>query len=783
MFGLSVWYGSIRNKKASQTVNGIGHRCVFLFLFFIATIFLNTLSTAQPTKRGNIWYFGQNEGVDFKTNPPTKLSDGQVDNVFSRSSTISDDNGNLIFYTDGLSVWNMHHQIMHNGTDLTINEAFYTIPSVIVPDPSDNRLYYIFTANEWNGPVPNDGLHYARVDASGNGDVLQKNINLLSPSTQILCSVGHANGRDYWVIGHEFHTDKFYIYLIDEHGVSFPIISSIGSVYSTFQGDLDATQITVSPDGTMIAVAAGGVQKGIIELFDFNATTGKLSNLRTIKSLFQSYQGVSFSPNSTLLYASAANGRVSQFNLSSSSEDDINKSGIIVGSIFNNILTDLQLASNGQIYCGFGGGNCCHPLIAIRNPDGVGTLCNFDADGLEVTTFLVYGLPTSIQSFYRTPLKLLASPTCEQDTARIVVSSMGYADSVLWDYGDSHTLLERPPLSRSQSHIYQQPGSYNVKFTKYIGNIQLTTDTTLTIEGRPFVYLGRDTTFCQGQSIQLSASNLPKYNWSNGDSTNSITISTPGTYWLHTNTEVCSNADTINVSMLNYPVKSLHDTVTCLNEAELKSISNSKYSYLWSTGATTDKITVNQTGKYSVRITNQQCVTVDSASVYFAKIVGLSMNPENYSLTDTLDSSVLLKALGNNVDNWLWSFGDGLQESTNEPSVLHRYSAGSYSGKVVATNKWSCSADAEFVVQVPYLEFIPNVFTPNDDQKNDVFQIVYTGDWANYSLSIYNRYGKLVFHSVDPENHWNAEGEPSDVYYYYFILDDRQRKGWVQVLK
>jgi len=750
--------------------------CVF---FLVVAMLINVPSSAQQVKRGNIWFFGQHEGFDFKTDPPTKLNGGQVDNVFSRSSTISDENGNLLFYTDGLTVWNKRHQIMQNGTGLTIDESFYSIPSVIVPDPSDNRLYYIFTANVWNTPVA-VGLHYARVDVSANasqGSVLQKNMDLLNPCSEVVCAVGHANGSDYWVIGHEYFSNKFYAYLISEHGISSPVVSAIGSL-NIGGTHFDAGQMTISPDGTMIAVAANSIQ-----LFDFDANTGVVSNPRTITSLAEQYEGVSFSPNSTVLYATATDGNVTQFDLSSSSENDINKSAVIVGQATNSVLSDLQLASNGQIYGSFSAGDSRGSLITIRNPDALGDKCNFDLNGIPITSFVVIGLPTSIQSFYRTPLKLLTSPTCEQDTARIVVSSMGYADSVFWDYGDSRTLLERPPLSRSQSHIYQQPGSYNVKFTKYIGNIQLTTDTTLTIEGKPFVYLGRDTTFCQGQSIQLSVSNLPKYNWSNGDTTSSMTVSAPGTYWLHTNTEICSNADTINISMLNYPVKSLHDTVTCLDQAELKAISNSNYSYIWSTGAPSDKITVNQSGEYSVRIANQQCVTVDSASVYFAKIEGLSMDPQKYSLTDTLDSSVLLEALGNNVDNWVWSFGDGLQESTTDPSVLHRYSAGSYNGKVVATNKWSCSAEAEFVVQVPYLEFIPNVFTPNDDQKNDVFQIVYTGDWANYSLSIYNRYGKLVFHSVDPENHWNAEGEPSDVYYYYFILDDRQRRGWVQVLK
>lgn len=68
----------------------------------------------------NNWYFGYNAGLSFSTDPPTPLTNGALV-TGEGSAVISDVNGNLLFYTDGSTVWNANHVVMPNGTGLLAN--------------------------------------------------------------------------------------------------------------------------------------------------------------------------------------------------------------------------------------------------------------------------------------------------------------------------------------------------------------------------------------------------------------------------------------------------------------------------------------------------------------------------------------------------------------------------------------------------------------------------------------------------------------------------------------
>jgi gliding motility-associated-like protein len=158
---------------------------------------------------------------------------------------------------------------------------------------------------------------------------------------------------------------------------------------------------------------------------------------------------------------------------------------------------------------------------------------------------------------------------------------------------------------------------------------------------------------------------------------------------------------------------------------------------------------------FKVQAANEQCVTQDSSLVRFEKIQDFKMQQDAYVLNDTLKSSVILTSTGGNIDNWKWSFGDGDEGLTAVPQVEHRYLEGTYSGKV----------------------------TPNGDGKNDVFEIVYTGNILNYVLKIFNRYGKIIFQTKDPLDYWTGKDQPSEIYYFDVQLGNTSRKGWVQVVK
>jgi len=82
----------------------------------IFLLFLSLNMFAQ--KEAAIWYFGDGAGLDFNNGSPVALTDGQLSTI-EGCSTISDANGSLLFYTDGITIWNRNHDIMVNGSPFT----------------------------------------------------------------------------------------------------------------------------------------------------------------------------------------------------------------------------------------------------------------------------------------------------------------------------------------------------------------------------------------------------------------------------------------------------------------------------------------------------------------------------------------------------------------------------------------------------------------------------------------------------------------------------------------
>jgi hypothetical protein len=213
------------------------------------------------------WYFGENAGINF--NPilsganPTAIS-GSV-NTLEGVSTISDDDGNLLFYSDGVSVYTSGHTLMTNGDGL-LGSSSSTQTCLVVPRPSTNK-YFIFTTSIA------DGLKYSVVDMDLN-QVVSKNNSLLL-STEKVAATNHSNGTDYWVLSHTTGTTNFSARQVSTTGIGSVVNSFIGSTHNTAIG-----QLKFSPDSSKVACAI--YDEDIIDLFDFDNSTGILSNFLTI---------------------------------------------------------------------------------------------------------------------------------------------------------------------------------------------------------------------------------------------------------------------------------------------------------------------------------------------------------------------------------------------------------------------------------------------------------------------------------------------------------------------
>ncbi|MDB4851551.1 hypothetical protein OAH61_03995, partial [Flavobacteriaceae bacterium] len=247
-------------------------KTITLFLLFIG---LHSYSQ----KQANIWYFGQNAGIDFNFTPPKALLDGEL-STLEGCSTFSDANGNLLFYSDGITVWDKNHDIM-TYTDGSLGNNLLGDPSaaqsgMIIPKPLSDSIYYLFTVTDNNSTK---GFNYYTIDMSlngGSGQLIDENsdgsffVELQGGNwTEKVAAVKGQACNTFWVV--TAFNNNFYSYLVDSNGVdSTPIISNVSTRVD------ERGYLKLSPDGTKLAVANQGPEEAI--LYNFNSLTGEVIN-------------------------------------------------------------------------------------------------------------------------------------------------------------------------------------------------------------------------------------------------------------------------------------------------------------------------------------------------------------------------------------------------------------------------------------------------------------------------------------------------------------------------
>lgn len=368
-------------------------------IFLIVIIIIPLLSF--PQKQANIWYFAEYSGLDFTKDPPVPITNGQIHSTSSGSegcSSISDSSGKLLFYASPTSIWNRNHKLMPNGTNLLGGESS-SQGVLIIPKPGSSELFYLFTLDEFQHNLVN-GLRYSVVNMcldNGMGDVIasSKNILLLDGTGEKMTAAYHRNGTDIWLVTRKHFTNEFYSFLITSSGISAPIITGIG--WSNPQQEIPNAigQMKISPDGSKLAFAVGNNNPFIVQLFDFNNSTGVISNpidLPTSVNTGNPY-GVAFSPDNSKLYIEGpAPTGINQFDLSSGIADKIKNSLFHVpwAESFGGL--GLQLASNGKIYV-----TQFQHIGVINSPNLAGSACDFT--GNFIPSNPNYTLPGFIDNF------------------------------------------------------------------------------------------------------------------------------------------------------------------------------------------------------------------------------------------------------------------------------------------------------------------------------------------------------------------------------------------------
>ncbi len=311
---------------------------------FLVVALLTVFSKASfAQKQNNIWYFGEYTGVSFNSGIPVALTNG-VMNQDEGCAVMSDNNGNLLFFTDGVSVWNRNLVKMPNGTGLKGNSST-TQSALIVPEPGNCNVYYIFTAPAQDTTIP---LCYNVVDMAldgGLGDVSSKNIPLHTPVTERLTGTLQSNGEDYWIVAQAYGSNEFLAYSVTSAGVNTtPVTSYSGPLINAANGGVFDVlgYMKISSDGSKLCYT-NTFGDTTSQLFDFNNVTGVVSDNVSLVDLMG--YGVEFSPDNSKVYVATGNDPyiITQYNLSAGSPAAIQNSATeIVNELYNQDTTELE---------------------------------------------------------------------------------------------------------------------------------------------------------------------------------------------------------------------------------------------------------------------------------------------------------------------------------------------------------------------------------------------------------------------------------------------------------
>ena len=261
----------------------------------------------------------------------------------------------------------------------------------------------------------------------------------------------------------------------------------------------------------------------------------------------------------------------------------------------------------------------------------------------------------------------------------------------------------------------------------------------------PAVATATPATICSGQSASLTASGGANYLWSNGNTTSSINVSPASTTTYSVIVSVASCSDTAYTTLAVNPTPTVslgNDQTICSGKNSTLDAANPGASYLWSTNATTQTISVSSQGNYWVIVARNNCLAKDTVSTFLSPKVHLF----DSSLCTT--TPILLDA-GSGGSSYLWNTGSTDRSiSVDQPSDYW-----------VEVQYGSCqTSDTAKIGGEPGTGslYVPNAFTPNDDNLNELFLAKGTGI-ISFDMKVFDRWGNLIFTSDDINKGWDGK--------------------------
>jgi gliding motility-associated-like protein len=673
--------------------------------YFLLTLFI-IFSTCASAQLNNVWYFGNKAGISF--NAPVTAQ--QIPYSIANNAMIADEGcasvcdtlGNLLFYTNGVAVYNRIHELMLNGDGL-LGHLSAVQSAIIVPHPGNAALYYIFTTDALEANFAK-GYNYSIVDIShdgGLGEVVSKNNLLHSSCTERMAAVRHADGTSVWLITNDNNSNIFRAWLINCQGLQpVPVISASGTVMDQHLF-VSTGMLKASPDGKQICqthfpfLSENSTPPNFIQLFDFNNLTGVLSNNRTIGFPDSKYTSCEFSPNSKLLYLLRTHEKmVDQLEITLPGTAAIIASRYSFQTNSNNY--GIQLAPDGKIYLAATSNRF---LAAINSPDSKGGNCNFNNSQIILSDGgAIAGLPSFINDISGSSGNDILTTITDSCNGVVRFSTNGTLSPPLiyeWDFGDG-----------IKSNLPDPVHTFTPKDKNYTVRLKISS------------------------AIQCGTARSSKLILPTGASAVNTAFRTFGG---------CDSGYIRFELITPPPVQGTGGQfIWTFGDGQTTNILNPTHVY-------------SQPGNYTVKLkykTTTACLD-DSTEI------DINMLKLNGTLITSGNKTILFaKGPGN---NYSWSPSSGLSNSataspTASPSVTTTY-------KIINTNNTGCYTEDSLKITVVDLTdvYIPTAFTPNNDGKNDQIYPLMGNKFTLKEYSIFTRWGQKIFTTTMQGTGWDGK--------------------------
>ncbi len=728
-------------------------------VLLLICVLLSALATygQYNTPQNKFWAFGGGAGVDFSSGTPVGVSTNI--STSEGCASVSDASGSLLFYTDGVQVFDRTGTVMTSGSAIaTFVTGSTTQGALIVPVIGTTNKYYVFSLEEYGGGSGSGYSHlvYCIVDMSlsgGMGDVITSTIGtpINSHLSEKMIAV-QGNNCNIWLVTHLSDSAEFLAYNITGSGIaSTPVISHVGALSGTDCYSVGVMKI--SPDRSKLVAQVYPVPPGYLkgtELYDFDASTGIVTNCRTLSTTDDSY-GAEFSPDNSKLYCQSWAGPITQYDISLSTVAAIIGSAYTV--VASGTTSDLKLGPDSKIYFIGSGGSGTLGAVTLPNLSGASCALIASAVTLASGSFIYDGLPNLFVGVggLDTITKTRDTSVCSSVGSITLTATSGYS-SYGWSTGASGPTAT---VSASGNYIAFCTTGCNLLIDSIVTTFVPHTITTTVF----------DTAFCYPGTFTLNATlGYDSYTWQNGSTGYTYTDTIGGTFYVDGASYCADHIDSFHVKPKSLAISLGSDTTVCMNYLIKVPLKDTDVTYRWQDGSTGSTYSASHTGQYSVTVHQNGCDAKDTVNVNFFHF---AQNLRDTFICKGTPIDISLQCNVPTGGHVMWN--DGI---TNPFRQIR--DSGTW---WVFVSKDECEILDTIRVTTGYCKCwynVPEAFTPNNDGLNDVFtpRIEPGCTISGYQFSIYNRWGELIFTSEFRDKGWDGmfNGVPVDVDTYMYSL-------------